>query len=472
MPLSKTLDNRDTAARIVSEILPEDVRTFAPRLLRRIQNYEDSALIWRHDMQAANGIAGAFDLSRPAGGITGALDNPLGLGPDMTGIVGRGGLMPRTGDGHFDALGRTGRKGLVGVAGAVSGLGRELLGGLLNTAPFTGEVTDDEGQTYNFQGIDRSGPEAIREFFASAAREADETREAINAERPPELQGRLWDNPELLKSSRWWLETLGDGAFSLATQMGAAMLTGGGNVAGGVIGGLQEAEPFYQELVKGGVDKTKARAASAAFGVTVAALNAFSLGKMFGAEGLKNLARRAVGKEIVSGAVEQAGQSALKKIGVGSFAEGFTEWLENPFQAVYETIAKGENLDQGVARVIDSAKDIESFLVGGIIGGAASGIHARAEVRSERGRQEFAGLQDALRRAMDSAVAENARREVTNLAREATMSEDRLAFGQSLEQVAAAADTSATRAANPQIFEEEARYLIPEDARTVWLDVD
>ena len=434
LPLQYTLSNLTVADRLANEIIPDDVKRFAPSFLRQIQHDADSALFWRHDARAGNGIASAWDA--PGGG-------------------------------YFDVLGRVARKGVAGLGGMFSGAGRELFNAVLETAPFACEVTDDEGQTYSFQGIDRSGLEAIRDYFALAARQADEAREAIDAEKPPELQGRLWDRPELATSARWWLETIGDGAVSMATQIAMTALTGGGNIVAGVIGGLQEAEPFYQELVNSDVDETKARAAAGAFGITVAALNAFSFGKMFGKEGLKNLARKMAGREIVKEVGEQAGKSALKKIGAGSLTEGFTEWLENPFQAVYEAIARGEGFEQGVGRVIDSAKNIESFLVGGLLGAAGSGLHARSVARTEKMRD---ALKDAWERAKNSPEVVAAREELEDIRRETTMSEERLSFAQSVEQVVEAVDGHSLKGELPDVVERESEKLFPPEAREVWLD--
>ena len=435
LPVQYVLSNLTVADRLANEIIPDDVKRFAPSFLRQIQHDADSALFWRYDARAGNGIASAWDA--------------------------RGG-------GYSDVLGRVARKGVAGLGGMFSGAGRELLNAVLEIAPFAGE--DDEGQIhpYSFQGIDRSVPEAVRDYFALAARQVDEARKAIDAEKPPELQGRLWDRPELATSARWWLETIGDGAVSMATQILMTALTGGGNVVAGFIGGLQEAEPFYQELVNSDVDETKARAAAGAFGITVAALNAFSFGKMFGKEGLKNLARKMAGREIVKEVGEQAGKSALKKIGAGSLTEGFTEWLENPFQAVYEAIARGEGFEQGVGRVIDSAKNIESFLVGGLLGSAGSGLHARSVARTEKMRD---ALKDAWERAKNSPEVVAAREELESIRRETTMSEERLSFAQSVGQVAEAVDGHSLKGELPDVVERESEKLLLPEAREVWLDV-
>ncbi|MDR2056566.1 MAG: hypothetical protein LBQ10_11985, partial [Desulfovibrio sp.] len=181
MSLSMTLDNRDTAARIASEIVPEDVKTFAPRLLRRIQNYEDSALIWRHDMQAANAFAMAFD-------------NPLGLGEAERDVVGRGGMMAEDPASAGAGLSRGLRSGLAQTAGAAADAGREAFRDILGSVLFTGEVADEEGNIYQSGVPVLSGDwtTAAMNFFGDAARQAYQDARDIRAEAPEWLQQRLW----------------------------------------------------------------------------------------------------------------------------------------------------------------------------------------------------------------------------------------------------------------------------------------
>ncbi|MDR3357554.1 MAG: hypothetical protein LBN96_01580, partial [Desulfovibrio sp.] len=224
---------------------------------------------------------------------------------------------------------------------------------------------------------------------------------------------------------------------------------------------------MYDNLLKDGVPEDAAHTWSAVYGAAAGALEWL---------GLESVLMRSAFKGMMKDAAEGGVKSGLKygaaRAGIGFLGEGGTEYLQNLTAAGFEAVAKDMTMAQGQDHVKNAAKNIEDFIFGGIMGGAVGGVHSRAEARGERSRMVGDALRDAVRKAMYSDAAQAARREINDIAREATMAEDRLSFAQSLEQLAAGADTSATKSADPRAFEQEARHLIPEEARSVWLDVD
>ena len=60
MPFDVTLDNLAAARLAGSEIVPDDIKNFAPAFLRLVQYDYDSAILWRHDLATANAVAEAF----------------------------------------------------------------------------------------------------------------------------------------------------------------------------------------------------------------------------------------------------------------------------------------------------------------------------------------------------------------------------------------------------------------------------
>ena len=194
-------------------------------------------------------------------------------------------------------------------------------------------------------------------FFADAAQRANAATEEINHWKPSHLQGRVWETPSLMQKPEWWVEGVGDAAVSLIPTIAAHVLSGGSSVAGGTVGGWMEGSSLYNDLKKDGLDEGTAKLAATGYGIVSAGLNALGLEKMLG------------GKTAVKG--------VFRRIVTGAVGEGVTEYLEEPAQAVFESLARGETSEQALHRFLDSLKNVESGIFGGILGGGVSGIAGR-----------------------------------------------------------------------------------------------
>jgi hypothetical protein len=95
-----------------------------------------------------------------------------------------------------------------------------------------------------------------------------------------------------------------------------------------------EAAPFYEVLIKDGVSRESA----VEYDLVSAAMNAMGFMGVFS----KSPLRRFFGS-----------------IAKGMFVEGMTEWLEEPAHTVFEAIAKGETIKDGVDRVVKSLRNAE-----------------------------------------------------------------------------------------------------------------
>lgn len=194
------------------------------------------------------------------------------------------------------------------------------------------------------------------QYFSDQAQSSRSEIEAINREKPSHLQGRVWDNPEMMGKSEWWIEGVGDAAVSLVPTLAAHALSGGSSVVGGTVGGWMEGSSLYNDLISDGIDDKTAKLASSGYGIISATLNALGLEKVFGKDAAKGIVRRLL---------------------TGAIAEGSTEYLEEPAQAVFESLARGENVGQAQQRFIDSLKNVESGIFGGILGGGMSAVAGR-----------------------------------------------------------------------------------------------
>jgi GNAT superfamily N-acetyltransferase len=192
----------------------------------------------------------------------------------------------------------------------------------------------------------------------------------------------LWDNPKLLFNPEWLTYNVGQAATSMIPQIMAAIFTKGGSLAGAAVGGLQEGGGLYQELLLDGeTDPDRALVASQAFGLATTVLNKIGLEAIMGKTATKNLAVRA-GKAIASGSTEAV-----------------TEWLEEPFQALFGGMAQGKGPNELGADIIESLKHVDvmpgAFLFGG---GTAYMTHYKAEYdgvkRAEKDATLFASLDE------------------------------------------------------------------------------
>lgn len=455
MPFGMTLDNLDKARDMLAEYTPTRVKDFAPGFLRLVQYDYDSAILWRHDLATANAVSNAFDnagegLAGLSGGLVlaGRLKNLVELDPES----------------RAAALGRGVNYAALSLAQMGLNMGRLGLEGF-------GSLT--RGVDENYQPADLAN-KPVSAFLLETSdtmhdwvRQLSERRKEISAESP--LAGMtVWDNPEALLDSRWWLENTPGAVASMIPILGA--YAKGGAAAAGVAGWVMNGNEVYTDLLDAGLeDNSDTRLYSLLGGAAMSALDVVGLSGIFGGKvAVKKAAKEAI-LQAAKGGVKTTAAYVGKRAGQAYLFEGGTEWLQNLVKAGVEGAAKGKDFGGILSDIGEAAKQLEDFILGGLMGGSIGGVHAHREVGGERARQR---LLDSITKAAASEEVMAARAEAASVVREATEAQQRMAFAQSLAQTAEAADASTMHAADPATFEREADKLIPEGARSVWLDVD
>lgn len=455
MPFGMTLDNLDKARDMLAEYTPTRVKDFAPGFLRLVQYDYDSAILWRHDLATANAVSNAFDnagegLAGLSGGLVlaGRLKNLVELDPES----------------RAAALGRGVNYAALSLAQMGLNMGRLGLEGF-------GSLT--RGVDENYQPADLAN-KPVSAFLLETSdtmrdwvRQLSERRKEISAESP--LAGMtVWDNPEALLDSRWWMENTPGAVASMIPILGA--YAKGGAAAAGLAGLVMNGNEVYTDLLDAGMeDNSGTRLYSLLGGAAMSALDVVGLSGIFGGKAaVKKAAKEAV-LQAAKGGIKETAAYLGKRAGQAYLFEGGTEWLQNLVKAGVEGAAKGKDFGGILSDIGEAAKQLEDFILGGLMGSGIGGVHAHREVGGERARQH---LLDSITKAAASEEVMAARAEAASVVREATEAQQRMAFAQSLAQTAEAADASTMRAADPATFEREADKLIPEGARSVWLDVD
>ena len=214
-------------------------------------------------------------------------------------------------------------------------------------------------------------------------------------EGPPEIQGNVWDKPELLADPRWWtggtaemIPSLfaaiipGIGTRNAVVRVGQKMIPATreavanlgrfakalGAVAGGTGGGGMEGMQTYEAVLKDtGNEQEAARAAEFMTGIS-SLLN--SVGNMQMLDGI--------------------GKSFLAKAGYGALIEGLTEGAEEPGEVAAKIMAKiveGEELPDNIWQMfVESFKEgITVAPIAGFtgMGGTVMGELSRPEIKPE-----------------------------------------------------------------------------------------
>jgi len=225
-------------------------------------------------------------------------------------------------------------------------------GTLESTAKTMGEVTALEGM---FKPYEKAG-KVIKDWGLQAAEDIQgnilETQDWLNL--PKEKRGRLIENLNYLADPEWLAFNIGDAAQSMGAMVAATVYAGPG--AGMAVAGAMEAGDLYGNLIKDGIDHEVAALATLSFGTVVATLNRI---------GLRQLAKKPVG-------------NILKNIAnrfTGGAVEATTEYMEEPFEAVFNALARGKNPKEIGSDVIQSLKNIDvipgSFVLGAGMAGKA-----------------------------------------------------------------------------------------------------
>lgn len=433
MPFGMTLDNLDKARDMLEEYTPNKVKDFASGFLRLVQYDYDSAILWRHDLATANAVSNAFEtMSDPESRM-----NAFGRGLGSAGIM----LLQQGIN-----LGRL----------ALESFGTLTRGVDENYQP--ADLTNKPVSAFLLETSD-----TMRDWV----RQLSERRKEINAESP--LAGTtVWDNPEALLDSRWWMENTPGAVASMIPILGA--YAKGGAAVAGIVGLFMNGNEVYTDLLDAGMeDNSDTRLYSLLGGAAMSALDVVGLSGIFGGKvAVKKAAKEAI-LHAAKGGIKETAAYLGKRAGQAYLFEGGTEWLQNLVKAGVEGAAKGKDFGGILSDIGEAAKQLEDFILGGLMGSSIGGVHAHREVGGERARQR---LLDSITKAAASEEVMAARAEAAAVVREATEAQQRMAFAQSLAQTAEAADASTMHAADPATFEREADKLIPEGARSVWLDVD
>lgn len=232
-------------------------------------------------------------------------------------------------------------------------------------AYFSGTLDSAAKTAEELTGFKRGGvfKQAEQHYLAQSKYINDEVLNSELLKLPEHVTKSLWENPQLLMNPEYLVTQVGEAASSMLPMMAAYVVSGGSLAVPSVIGGLQEASSLYEDLVRDGVDQESASMAATSFGVVVGLLNKV---------GLEELTKKIPTKTIMQN---------LTRRGAAGAAEGFTEYLEEPFQAAFSALAKGKSMDGVVQDVVASFKNVDvipgAFLLGA--SGAVSGTAKRVE---------------------------------------------------------------------------------------------
>ena len=348
--------------------------------------------------------------------------------------------------------------------------GRELVNALprapLNIAESSYQGVQALGGAMQAVGMRDAGA-AVEGF---GRRQADVSR-ALLAELLPSA-GRL-SNEEIRKD---WTTLLSDEGLAAVVgnvgDMAAKMLPTiaayvANPAAGAVMGGSQEGAAHYEQLRRDDVPVVNSLLSAAAFGMVTGLLERVGLDAM-----LPQVAPR-TGKHLVERAMNVAGarldqavaqlppkiQTAINTLRAAA-VEGATEYAENPIQGALEGIAKNEDAAQIWGRALEGAKDWTPILYAGIMGGGMRAIAGR-NPGTEQPAIDLADYPPE-QRGVAAAIAEVAGQEAE--------AGQRLAFGEALSRAAEVGDATKLKGKSREAFEAAYGNLVPQDARTVFLD--
>ena len=348
--------------------------------------------------------------------------------------------------------------------------GRELVNALprapLNIAESAYQGVQALGGAMQAVGMRDAGA-AVEGF---GRRQADVSR-ALLAELLPSA-GRL-SNEEIRKD---WTTLLSDEGLAAVVgnvgDMAAKMLPTiaayvANPAAGAVMGGSQEGAAHYEQLRRDDVPVVNSLLSAAAFGMATGLLERTGLDAM-----LPQVAPR-TGKHLVERAMNVAGarldqavaqlppkiQTAINTLRAAA-VEGATEYAENPIQGALEGIAKNEDAAQIWGRALEGAKDWTPILYAGIMGGGMRAIAGR-NPGTEQPAIDLADYPPE-QRGVAAAIAEVAGQEAE--------AGQRLAFGEALSRAAEVGDATKLKGKSREAFEAAYGNLVPQDARTVFLD--
>ena len=258
-------------------------------------------------------------------------------------------------------------------------------------AYFSGTLDSAAKSMEELTGFERGGvfKQAEQQYLAQSKYINDEVLNSELLKLPEHVTKSLWDTPQLLLNPEYLVTQVGEAASSMLPMMAAYVATGGSLTAPSVIGGLQEAASLYEDLVRDGVDQESASTAATSFGVVVGLLNKV---------GLEELTKKIPTKTVMQN---------LARRGAAGAAEGFTEYLEEPFQAAFSALAKGKSMDGVVEDVIASFKNVD-VIPGAFLLGASGAVSKTAERVGDSALAAMKATQNGAQlSALSAAVAES-----------------------------------------------------------------
>ena len=258
-------------------------------------------------------------------------------------------------------------------------------------AYFSGTLDAAAQEVADLTGLERGGvfKQAEQFYLAQSKYINDEVLESELLALPERVTKSLWDNPQLLLEPEYLVTQVGEAASSMLPMVAAYVASGGSLAVPSVIGGLQEAAALYEELVGDGVDQDSASIAATSFGVVVGLLNKV---------GLDELTRKIPTKTIMQNLVRR---------GAAGAAEGFSEYLEEPFQAAFSALAKGKSMDGVVQDVVASFQNVD-VIPGAFLLGASGHVSKVAERVEEKKHAGLLAAQNAARlAALSETVSES-----------------------------------------------------------------
>lgn len=241
-----------------------------------------------------------------------------------------------------------------------------------NAQQFFFDLADEHRATIDppVQPLPESSAGDIMDKWNRIAATNPVANDATRLQLPERLQGDVADNWGLMKDPAWVVYNFGEVAPSVAAMLAGTILSGGNPMVGGMVAGGMEASSHFRELVeKHNVPENEALLASAQFGVVVAYLNKIGLTRVFSKYAPMPWLRRAGHTAVTAG------------------IEGVTEWAEEPFQALFTSLATGKNVEDSLELIAKQSRAgfnvvVPSILMGGLMqsGGSATNwaLHRRA----------------------------------------------------------------------------------------------
>lgn len=424
-PFSAALRNRDAARRVLQLPGLDDLRAAGPRTLAALADTEAS-LVAHDDVKHLSGLERALD---KFAGTVRAIGNIPYRAPSVAG--------------------RSAGQMTMMVGGAVQYAANG--GGLATALP---GYSDDANPLHRLgRAIEAVGKgsaehyQAVLDLPELAARpQADYTAEQV------------WEKPLLMLDPEWLATQGGDVLVQQLVNI-AAYVAGGAPLAA-MAGGAQEAGAFWQQLRDDGMDVNTALSASLAFGMATGVLESLGAGAFFAdsavADASRAAAMRVLGK--LPARAQGAALDVAAKVGAGA-TEGLTEYLENPIQNGIEAIAQGQPLPQVLSAMAEGLRDLTPIGPAALLGlGAGGRVH-----RPDTGLSRVSSI---------SPQAREIAQLMADIGQDAAAASSRVEAGTALAEAAAAVDASRLHGRSADIFEEVAAGLLPEDARSLWLDAD